>query len=138
MLQDNTNLAICDLKAKFLFKIAAPGEGHKPSREEYIAESEFALLGILSKECLMIHFYLDAGGQHEWKRNNKRLIVFRCEKHCMNVGRLANTTLHHYSESSKHSRNLLEIHSSCIMLRLKTLLNVFESCSLGVPTETRE
>ena len=36
------------------------GEGCKPSREEYIAESEFALLGILSKEYLMIHFYLDS------------------------------------------------------------------------------
>ena len=36
------------------FKIAAPGEGRKPSREEYVAESEFALLGILSKEYLMI------------------------------------------------------------------------------------
>ena len=32
-------------------KIASEGEGHKPSsdREKYIAESEFALLGILSK-----------------------------------------------------------------------------------------
>ena len=32
-------------------KIASEGEGHKPSsdREHYIAESEFALLGILSK-----------------------------------------------------------------------------------------
>ena len=56
----------CDIfkKAKFSFKIAAPGEGRKPSCEEYIAESEFALLSILSKQCLMIHFYLDAGGQH--------------------------------------------------------------------------
>ena len=49
------------------FKIAALGEGRKPSCEEYIAESEFALLGILS-ECLMIHFYLDSSGQHEWKQ----------------------------------------------------------------------
>ena len=62
------SLAICfavlDLKAKFSFKIAAEGEGRKPSREQFIAESEFALLGILSKQCLMIHFYLDSGGQH--------------------------------------------------------------------------
>ena len=50
------------------FKIAAPGEGRKPSCEEYEAESEFALLGILSKEYLMIHFYLDSSGQHEWKQ----------------------------------------------------------------------
>ena len=49
------------------FKIAALGEGRKPSREEYVAESEFALLGILSKEYLMIHFYLDSSGQHEGK-----------------------------------------------------------------------
>ena len=53
----------------FFFKIAALGEGRKPSREEYIAESEFALLGILSKEYLMIHFYLDSSGQHERKLN---------------------------------------------------------------------
>ena len=60
LLQDNMSLAIFVifvLKAKFSFKIAAPGEGHKPSHEEYIAESEFALLGILSKEYLIIHFY---------------------------------------------------------------------------------
>ena len=49
-------------------KIAAPGEERKPSHEEYVAESEFALLGILSKGYLMIHFYLDSGGQHEWKQ----------------------------------------------------------------------
>ena len=32
-------------------KIASEGEGHKPSsdRQKYIVESEFALLGILSK-----------------------------------------------------------------------------------------
>ena len=69
-LQDNTSLAIFAvfvLKAKFSFKIAAPGEGRKPSREQYIAESEFALLGILSKQCrIMIHFYFrcHAGRQH--------------------------------------------------------------------------
>ena len=34
----------------FLFKIAAPGEGRKPSHEEYVAESEFALLGIPFKK----------------------------------------------------------------------------------------
>ena len=65
-LQDITSLAIFVvfvLKAKFSFKIAAQGEGRKPSCEQYIAESEFALLGILSKQCLMIYFYLDAGGQ---------------------------------------------------------------------------
>ena len=62
------NLAICDLKAQFLFKITAPGEGRNPSHEEYIVESEFALLGILSKEYLMIHFYLDSGGQHVGKQ----------------------------------------------------------------------
>ena len=56
--------ALFVLKAKFSFKIAALGEGRKPSHEQYIAESEFALLGILSKQCLMIHFYLDAGGEH--------------------------------------------------------------------------
>ena len=38
-------------------KIASEGEGRKPSREQYIAESEFALLGILSKQCLIIYFY---------------------------------------------------------------------------------
>ena len=62
-LQDNTSLAIFAvfvLKAKFSFKIAAAGEGRKPSHEQYIVESEFALLGILSKQCLMIHFYLEA------------------------------------------------------------------------------
>ena len=30
-------------------KIASEGEGRKPSCEQYIVESEFALLGILSK-----------------------------------------------------------------------------------------
>ena len=55
------------LNSKY-FKIAAPGEGRKPSLEEYVAESKFALLGILSKECLMIHFYLDSSGQHEGKQ----------------------------------------------------------------------
>ena len=35
---------------------------------------------------------------------------------------LANATLHHHSESSEHSRNLLGRHTTCTMLRLKTLL----------------
>ena len=56
-------------------------------------------------------------------RNNKRL-SFRYEKHCANVGRLANTTLRHYSDSSKHSWNSLRGWLSCIMLRLETLPNV--------------
>ena len=47
------------INSEFLFKIAALGEGRKPSHEEYVAESEFALLGILAKECLMMYFYLD-------------------------------------------------------------------------------
>ena len=68
-------------------------------------------------------------------RNNKRLI-FRCDSHCTNVGRLANTTLRHYSESSEHSRNSLGRRSTCFLHRLKTLINVFDSCSSGVPTET--
>ena len=50
------------------FKIATSGEGRKPSREQYIAESEFALLSILSKEYLMIHFYAGSSEQHEWKQ----------------------------------------------------------------------
>ena len=51
-------------------KIASEGEGHKPSsnREQFIAESEFALLGILSKQCLIIYFYLDSSEQHGWKQ----------------------------------------------------------------------
>ena len=51
-------------------KIASEGEGRKPSsnREQFIAESEFALLGILSKQCLIIYFYLDSSEQHGWKQ----------------------------------------------------------------------
>ena len=51
-------------------KIASEGKGSKPSsdREKYIAESEFALLGILSKQCLIIYFYLDSSEQHRWKQ----------------------------------------------------------------------
>ena len=56
-------------------------------------------------------------------RNNKRL-SFRYEKHCTNVGRLANATLHHYSKSSKHSRNSLRGWLACIVLRLRTLADM--------------
>ena len=62
------------LKVKFSFKIAAPGEGRKPSCEEYIAESKFAWLDILSKEYLIIHFYLDPMDSRQGSRNNKHLI----------------------------------------------------------------
>ena len=55
------------LPAKY-FKIATSGEGRKPNREQYIAESEFALLGILSKESLMMHFYVGSSEQHKWKQ----------------------------------------------------------------------
>ena len=54
------------------------------------------------------------------------------------MGRLANTTSSHYSESSEHSRNSLGRQSTCLLHRLKTLINVFNSCSSGVPAETRE
>ena len=60
-------------------------------------------------------------------RNNKRFI-FQIpksqKKHYANVGRLANATLRHYSESSKHSRNSLRGWLSYIMLMLETLANV--------------
>ena len=52
------------------------------------------------------------------------ILSFRYEKHCANVGGLANATLRHYSESSKYSRNSLKGWLSCSMLRLKTLANV--------------
>ena len=56
-------------------KIAAPGEGRKPSCEQYIAESEFALLGILSKEHLMIHFFMQVlVSNTKGSRNNKHFI----------------------------------------------------------------
>ena len=38
----------CQITGEY-FKIATSGEGRKPNREQYIAESEFALLGILFK-----------------------------------------------------------------------------------------
>ena len=50
---------------------------------------------------------------------------FRYEKHCSNVGRLANVTLRHYSESSKHSQNSLRGGLSCNVLGRKTLANGF-------------
>ena len=51
-------------------KIASEGEGRKPSsdREKYVAESELALLSILSNQCLMIYFYLDSSEQHGEKQ----------------------------------------------------------------------
>ena len=45
-------------------------------------------------------------------------------------------TLCHYSESSEHSQNSLGRCSTCFMVRLKTLINVFDIFSSGVPTET--
>ena len=65
----------------------------------------------------------------EGNRNNKRLTFSDAKSHCANVGRLANATLHHYSESSEHSRNSLGRRSTCYLHRLKTLINVFDSCS---------
>ena len=106
------------------FKIAAPGKGLKPSREEYIAESKFALLGILSKRISNDTFLC----RFQWTTRMEveiiNILSFRHEKHCANVGRLANATLRHYSESSKHSRNSLGGRLSCNMLRLKTSANV--------------
>ena len=52
------------------------------------------------------------------------VLSFRYKKHCANVGRLANATLRHYSESSKHSWNSLRGQLSCSVLRLETLPNV--------------
>ena len=133
--------SIC-FKSKIFFQHCCPGEGRKPSHEEYIAESEFALLGILSKQCLMIHFYLRCMPVDDTDRsgnNNKRLtFFFRCEKHYANVRGLANATLCYHSESSEHSRNSLGRCTTCTMLRLKTLLNMFNSYSSGVPTKLRE
>ena len=71
-------------------------------------------------------------------RNNKHLTFSDAKSHCANVGRLANATLRHYSESSEHSRNSLGRRSTCYLHRIKTLINVFNSCSSGVPAETRE
>ena len=69
-------------------------------------------------------------GNMNGSRNNKRFIfqiLKSHEKHYANVGRLANTTLRHYSESSKLSRNSLRGRLSCIMLMLETQTNV---CSM--------
>ena len=80
--------AVFVLKAKFSFKIAAPGEGCKPSREQYIAESEFASLGILSKQCLMIHFYFRCMpvDNTDGSGNNKRL-TFQMRKALRECGK---------------------------------------------------
>ena len=68
--------------------------------------------------------------------NNKRLTFSDAKAIVANVGRLANATLRHYSESSEHSREIRsEDDSTCFMLRLKTLINVFDIFSSGVPTE---
>ena len=71
-------------------------------------------------------------------RNNKRLTLSDAKSHCANVGRLDNATLCHYSESSEHSQNSLGRQSTCFLHKLKTLINMFDSCSSGVLTETRE
>ena len=72
-------------------------------------------------------------------RNNKRLIFFLDTKsHCANVTRFANATLRHYSESSEHSQNSLCRQSTGFLHILKMLINVFDSYSSGVPTETRK
>ena len=52
--------------------------------------------------------------------------------------RFANATLRHYSESSEHSQNSLCRRSTGFLHILKMLINVFDSYSSGVPTETRE
>ena len=107
--------------------------------QKYIAESEFALLGILSKTMSNYIFLF----RFQWTTRMQAEIInvhdfFRCESHCANVGRLANTTLRHHSESSEHSRNSLGRRSTCFLHRLKALINVFDIFSLGVPTELRE
>ena len=80
-------IAVFVLKVNFFFpfKIAAKGEGCKPDldRQRYIAESELALLGILSKQCLMIHFYLD---NTDGSGSNKRLI-FQMQKALRECGK---------------------------------------------------
>ena len=62
---DNIKFGLVDV-TDIYDKIASEGEGRKPSsdRQKYIAESEFALLGILSEQCLIIYFYLGSSGQH--------------------------------------------------------------------------
>ena len=58
------------------------------------------------------------------------------KSHCAYVTRFANATLRHYSESSEHSRNLFCRRSTGFLHILKTLINVFDSYSSGVRTET--
>ena len=53
-----------------------------------------------------------------------KVLSFRYKRHYANVGRLANATLRHYSESSEHSQNSLRGWLSCIVLELKTLTNL--------------
>ena len=66
LLLDNVFIAVL---FNYYNKIASKDEGRKPSREQYIAESEFALLGILSKQCLIIYIsILDSSEQHGWKQ----------------------------------------------------------------------
>ena len=77
-------------------------------------------------------------GNTDASRNNICLTFSDAKSHCTNVTRLTNATLHHYSESSEHSQNLLGRRSTNFLHRLKTLINVFDSCSSGVPAETRE
>ena len=72
------------------------------------------------------------------RRNNKRLTFSDPKSHCANVTRLANATLRQHSESSEHSRYSLGKRSTGFLHRLKTLINMFNSCSSGVPVETRE
>ena len=67
-------------------------------------------------------------------RNNKRLTFSDTKSHCANVGRLANATLRHYSESSEHSRNLLGRRSTGFQHTLKALINVFNILQSGFPT----
>ena len=85
-----------------------------------------------------IFLFLIPVSNTDGSRNNKRLTFSDAKSHCANVGRFANATLHHYSESSEHSRNSLRRQSICFLHRLKTLINVFDSCSSGVAAETRE
>ena len=71
-------------------------------------------------------------------RNNRRLTFSDAKSHCANVTRLANATLRHFSESSEHSWNSLWRRSASFLHTLKILINVFNSCSPGVPAETRK
>ena len=71
-------------------------------------------------------------------RNNKRLTFSDAKSHCMNVTRLANVTLCHYSESSEHSRNSLGRQSTGFLHTLKALINVFNIFQFGISDWTRE